>query len=64
MQLFTRGGRRGVAPTIYGEILLRHARLLHNKGERAVAEIQAVKAGHAGHLRLGVATFRSRSCRG
>ncbi len=56
VQLFTRGPR-GVAPTIYGEILLRHARLLLNKGERAVAEIQAVKAGHVGHLRLGVANF-------
>lgn len=56
VQLFTRGPR-GVAPTIYGEILLRHARLLRNAGERAVAEIQAVKAGHVGHLRLGVANF-------
>ncbi len=56
VQLFTRGPR-GVAPTIYGEILLRHARPLRNLGERAVAEIQAVKAGHVGHLRLGVANF-------
>jgi DNA-binding transcriptional LysR family regulator len=56
VQLFTRGPR-GVAPTIYGEILLPHARLLRNGGERAVAEIQAVKAGHVGHLRLGVANF-------
>ena len=56
VQLFTRGPR-GVAPTIYGEILLRHARPLRNAGERAVAEIQAVKAGHVGHLRLGVANF-------
>ena len=29
VQLFTRGPR-GVAPTIYGEILLPHARLLRN----------------------------------
>jgi len=60
VQLFTRGPR-GVAPTIYGEILLRHARPLRNAGERAVAEIQAVKAGDVGHLRLGVANL-SISC--
>jgi DNA-binding transcriptional LysR family regulator len=56
VQLLTRGPR-GVTPTIYGEVLLRHARLLRNEGERAVAEIRALKAGHAGHLRLGVANF-------
>jgi len=56
VQLFTRGPR-GVAPTIYGEILLRHARLLRNESDRAVAEIAAFKEGHVGHLRLGVANF-------
>jgi len=56
VQLLTRGAR-GVTPTIYGDLLLRHARLLRNEGERAVAEIRAVKAGHVGHLRLGVANF-------
>ncbi|HEX7476845.1 MAG TPA: LysR family transcriptional regulator [Polyangiales bacterium] len=56
VQLLTRGPR-GVALTIYGEILLRHARPLRNAGETAVAEIQAVKAGQVGHLRLGVANF-------
>jgi DNA-binding transcriptional LysR family regulator len=55
-QLLTRGPR-GVAPTIYGEILLRHARLLRNESDRAVAEIEAFKEGHVGHLRLGVANF-------
>lgn len=54
--LLTRGPR-GVTPTIYGEVLLRHARLLHNQGEQAVAEIRALQAGSAGHLRLGVANF-------
>jgi DNA-binding transcriptional LysR family regulator len=54
--LFTRGPR-GMRPTLYGDVLLRHARLLRNEGERAIAEIQAVKAGHVGHLRLGVANF-------
>ncbi len=56
VQLLTRG-TRGVAPTVYGDLLLRHARLLRNAGERAIAEIRAVKAGHVGHLRLGVANF-------
>ncbi len=56
VQLFARGPR-GMTPTIYGDILLRHARLLRNEGERAVAEIDAFKGGHAGHLRLGVANF-------
>lgn len=48
---------RGVSPTIYGTSLLKHARLLLNQGEQAVAEIEAIKGGHLGHLRLGVANF-------
>lgn len=56
VQLFARGPR-GMTPTIYGEILLRHARLLRNESDRAVAEIEAFKEGHVGHLRLGVANF-------
>jgi DNA-binding transcriptional LysR family regulator len=47
VQLLVRAPR-GVTPTIYGDLLLRHARLLRNEGERAVAEIHAVKAGHVG----------------
>lgn len=50
-------GPRGVSPTIYGTALLKHARLLLNQGEQAVAEIGAIKDGHLGHLRLGVANF-------
>lgn len=50
-------GPRGVSPTIYGTALLKHARLLLNQGEQAVAEVGAIKAGHLGHLRLGVANF-------
>ena len=56
VQLLTRGPR-GVTPTLYGDILLRHARLLRNESERAVAEIHAFKGGHIGHLRLGIANF-------
>lgn len=54
--LFTRGPR-GMTPTIYGNLLLEHARLLQNQDLQAMAEIRALKAGHAGHLRLGVANF-------
>ncbi len=50
-------GPRGVTPTIYGEILLKHARLLRNQAEQALAEIRCVKDGGMGHLRLGVANF-------
>jgi DNA-binding transcriptional LysR family regulator len=50
-------GPRGVSPTIYGTTLLKHGRLLLNQGEQAVAEIAAIKDGHLGHLRLGVANF-------
>jgi len=56
VQLLDRGPR-GVTPTIYGAALLKHARLLLNEGEQAVAEIGAIKDGHLGHLRLGVANF-------
>jgi DNA-binding transcriptional LysR family regulator len=48
---------RGVSPTIYGDILLKHAKLLRNQSEKAVLEIRNLKDGHAGHLRLGVANF-------
>lgn len=54
--LFTRGPR-GMTPTIYGDLLLQHARLLQNQGQQAASEIRALKAGRVGHLRLGVANF-------
>lgn len=56
VQLLERGPR-GVSPTIYGTALLKHARLLLNQREQAVAEIGAIKDGSLGHLRLGVANF-------
>ncbi len=56
VRLFERGSR-GVSPTIYGTTLLKHARLLLNQSEQALAEVQAIKGGHLGHLRLGVANF-------
>ena len=50
-------GPRGVTPTVYGLALLRHARLLLNQGDQALAEIRAIREGQLGHLRLGVANF-------
>ncbi|MBI5505055.1 MAG: LysR family transcriptional regulator [Deltaproteobacteria bacterium] len=48
---------RGVTPTIYGDVLFKRARLLLNENEQAIEEIRAIKDGHLGHLRLGVANF-------
>lgn len=48
---------RGVSPTVYGAAFLKHARLTLNQTEQARAEIEALKAGQLGHLRLGVANF-------
>ncbi|HYB90330.1 MAG TPA: LysR family transcriptional regulator [Candidatus Binataceae bacterium] len=56
VRLFDRGPH-GVTPTIYSTALLKHARLLLNQSEQAVAEIGAIKNGRLGHLRLGVANF-------
>ncbi len=50
-------GPRGVTPTIYGDNLLKHARLLLNQCDQAIAEIRAIKDGQLGHLRLGLANF-------
>ncbi len=50
-------GAHGVSPTIYGAALLKHARLVLNQTEQALAEVEAIKGGHLGHLRLGVANF-------
>ena len=46
---------RGVRPTVYGEVLARHARLLHNQARVALAEIEALRQGRDGHLRIGTA---------
>lgn len=50
-------GPRGVRPTIYGENLLKHARLILNQADQAIAENRAIKDGQLGHLRLGLANF-------
>ena len=50
--LFDRNAR-GVSLTVYGRALLRHARLLTTTLRDAADEIQALRAGLTGEVRLG-----------
>ncbi len=44
---------RGVVPTSYGEILLRRGKLVELEFEYAAAEIEAMKGGNKGTIRIG-----------
>ena len=44
---------RGVVPTSYGEILLRRGKLVELEFEYAAAEIEAMKGGNKGTIRVG-----------
>ncbi len=44
---------RGVVPTVYGEILLRRGKLVELEFEYAAAEIEAIKGGNKGAIRIG-----------
>ena len=44
---------RGVVPTFYGEILLRRGKLVELEFEYAAAEIEAMKGGNKGNIRVG-----------
>jgi DNA-binding transcriptional LysR family regulator len=52
--LFARS-RRGVRPTLYGELLTRHAQAVMASLERGHGDICAIEEGRAGRLRIGVA---------
>jgi DNA-binding transcriptional LysR family regulator len=52
VRLFERHAR-GVAPTRYGEILVRHARLALSEIGLAHEELAALKAGHTGQVAVG-----------
>ncbi len=52
--LLTRGSR-GVTPTVYGQLLERHARLVLRDRQQAVDELHALRDGVEGHARIGVA---------
>lgn len=44
---------RGVVPTLYGESMIRHARRLQNTLENAYSEVDALRQGQQGHVRIG-----------
>lgn len=44
---------RGMRPTWYGESMIRHARIALSSLGEAGAEIEALKAGHAGNVAIG-----------
>lgn len=44
---------RGMRPTWYGESMIRHARIALSSLNEAGAEIDALKAGHAGNVAIG-----------
>lgn len=52
VQLFERS-HRGMAPTVYGEALVRHARQVLFDVQRAHNEIQALRSGSHGFVRVG-----------
>jgi LysR family transcriptional regulator of gallate degradation len=46
--------RRGVVPTVFGESLLSHARVIINERHRAIDDVAALKGLHHGHVTLGI----------
>jgi DNA-binding transcriptional LysR family regulator len=48
---------RGVTLTLYGKALLRHARLIDAECRFASSEIDALREGHRGHMRIGGGPF-------
>lgn len=52
LALFERG-RRGMQPTIYGEVIIRHARLVLADLNRTRLELQSLSSGGTGRIRIG-----------
>jgi DNA-binding transcriptional LysR family regulator len=52
VELFERHAR-GVVPTLYGEAMIRHARRLLNTLDSAYSEVDALRLGQQGHVRIG-----------
>ena len=52
VELFERHAR-GVVPTLYGEAMIRHARRLLNTLDSAYSEVDALRHGQQGHVRIG-----------
>lgn len=55
-QLFDRH-TRGVSLTLYGQTLLRYAQLIDTECRFASSELEALRHGHRGHLRIGGGPF-------
>ncbi|MDX1366699.1 LysR substrate-binding domain-containing protein [Pseudomonas sp.] len=53
VELFERHPR-GVVPTLYGETRIRHARRLLNTLDSAYSEVDALRQGQHGHVRIGI----------
>lgn len=47
---------RGMRPTVYGESMIRHARMVLANLGQAYEEVSALKAGRGGHVRVGTVT--------
>jgi DNA-binding transcriptional LysR family regulator len=52
VELFERHAR-GVVPTLYGEAMIRHAKRMLNTLDRAYSEVDALRHGQQGHVRIG-----------
>jgi DNA-binding transcriptional LysR family regulator len=52
VELFERHAR-GVVPTLYGEAMIRHARRMLNTLDSAYSEVDALRHGQQGHVRIG-----------
>jgi DNA-binding transcriptional LysR family regulator len=52
LPLFDRG-RRGMQPTNYGEVMIRHARLVLADLERTRLELEALSSGATGQIKIG-----------
>lgn len=48
-------GPKGVHPTVFGESVLEHARIIVSEAERAVAEVHAIKGLSQGQVTIGIA---------
>ncbi|MDK1374079.1 MULTISPECIES: LysR family transcriptional regulator [unclassified Sinorhizobium] len=48
---------RGVSLTVYGQALLRYAQMIETECRFASSELEALRSGHRGHLRIGGGPF-------
>src|ERR1700741_2370190 len=60
VELFTRTNR-GLEPTPYGEIFARHAKIVLAQLRHAAEEIENLRAGHSGRVRVGTLLAASSS---